>query len=482
MSLAFDKKYVSHRKVWVQKVNNYIEQDQINGDSTFTKFVDDELVLFSAYDNVRSIPCICDGLKPSQRKVMFALFKENYTKEIKVAQLGARVSEISGYHHGEESLFLTIINLAQNFIGSNNMNLLVPSGGFGSRRELGHDAASPRYIFTELSTYTKKLFNKDDLDILDYIIDEGKQIEPKFYVPILPIILINGAAGIGTGFSTNIPGFNYLDIIKNIKRHLSGSQMIEMSPYYANFTGKIEKDTDKPGSYTSYGIVKLHPSSNSIKITEIPVGIAIQTYKEYYEELETEEAYGIKKVYYVKDDDKPDFTLTFGSTSLYKEFIDLGKEKIIKILKLSKSISIRNMHLFNASGRIQKYSSAEEILEEFIDVRLEFNKKRKNSLIAQRTEDLIIIKNKVRFLDECLSGSLIFFKVKKDILYRDLEDRNYDKIDGKFIYLTNMNVLSFTYEMITELNDKYKKLKSELDIIKSKNEKEMFLDDLKNFE
>lgn len=96
-------------------------------------FVNKELILFSMADNIRSIPSVADGLKPGQRKILFACFKRNLTKEIKVAQLSGYVSEKTAYHHGEVSLAQTIVGLAQTFVGSNNVNLLDPNGQFGTR-------------------------------------------------------------------------------------------------------------------------------------------------------------------------------------------------------------------------------------------------------------------------------------------------------------------------------------------------------------
>jgi DNA topoisomerase-2 len=197
--LAFDKKKADDRKRWLQKYNFNMTLDQASTDVTYPDLINKELIHFSMYDVLRSIPSLCDGLKPSQRKVIFGMFKRNFSQEIKVAQLGAVVSELTAYHHGETSLFGTIINMAQDYPGSNNINLLNPNGQFGSRTQSGKDAASPRYIFTELSEITKNIYNKDDFEIIDYLEDDGQKIEPKFYIPILPMVLINGAQGIGTG-------------------------------------------------------------------------------------------------------------------------------------------------------------------------------------------------------------------------------------------------------------------------------------------
>lgn len=192
----------------------------------YKDFLDKELILFSRYDNTRSIPCVIDGFKPSQRKVLFGAFKRKLTSEIKVIQFSGYVSEHSAYHHGEQSLNGTIISMAQDFVGSNNVNLLVPSGQFGSRLLGGKDAASPRYIYTYLSPVTRKIFKEEDDALCHYLVDEGQSIEPDFYLPILPMVLVNGSEGIGTGYSTSIPNYNPVDIVNYLKAKLNGLRCV----------------------------------------------------------------------------------------------------------------------------------------------------------------------------------------------------------------------------------------------------------------
>ena len=166
--LAFSKKAVDQRKEWL---TNWMEEGKrrkelglaevylYEKDTRAVNYQDKELVLFSNMDNERSIPCLVDGLKPGQRKVLFTCMKRRLDKkEIKVAQLAG-----SAYHHGEASLMGTIINLAQNFVGSNNINVLQPIGQFGTRLSGGKDSASPRYIFTQLSPLARMVFNENEV-------------------------------------------------------------------------------------------------------------------------------------------------------------------------------------------------------------------------------------------------------------------------------------------------------------------------------
>ena len=199
IDLAFNKKRADDRKLWLANLNpdTFLNMNQRNID--YSEFIHKELILFSNYDNIRSIPSIVDGLKPGQRKILFACFKRNLRSELKVAQLSGYVAEQSAYHHGEASLAATIVGLAQNFVGSNNINILLPLGQFGTRYMGGKDMASARYIFTNLSPVTRCLFHVEDDPLLKYQEEDGQKIEPVYYVPVIPLVLVNGSDGIGTG-------------------------------------------------------------------------------------------------------------------------------------------------------------------------------------------------------------------------------------------------------------------------------------------
>jgi len=205
IDLAFSKTQADARKDWL---NTYDENNYVDHSLSFISykdFVNKELIGYSRANCIRAIPSICDGFKPGQRKILFACFKRNLTQEIKVAQLSGYVAEKSAYHHGEQSLASTIVGMAQNFVGSNNINHLEPKGQFGTRSMGGKDAASARYIYTKLTAIAKCVFHKNDKFLLNYLNEEGQSIEPEYYIPVIPMILVNGAEGIGTGWSTSIP-------------------------------------------------------------------------------------------------------------------------------------------------------------------------------------------------------------------------------------------------------------------------------------
>jgi DNA topoisomerase-2 len=284
IDMVFKNNRVPDRKLWLNKMPkddfmNYKEASQ-NGGVMYSEFINKEYIYFSHYDNARSIPHVIDGLKPSQRKVLFGCIKRKLTKgEIKVAQLTGYIAEHSAYHHGETSLQQTIVNMAQNFVASNNVNLLTPSGQFGTRRMGGKDAASARYIFTKLEKIAQTIFHPDDNELLTPLYDDGSQIEPEFYVPVIPMVLINGADGIGTGWSSKVPLYCPRQVIENLRRKISGEEFEPMKPYYNGFTGDIEEDTKTPGSYNVSGkIVRL--DDQTLLISELPIKKWTQDYKE----------------------------------------------------------------------------------------------------------------------------------------------------------------------------------------------------------
>ncbi|TKR76460.1 hypothetical protein L596_017590 [Steinernema carpocapsae] len=244
---------------------------------SFSDFINKELILFSNTDNERSIPSLVDGMKPGQRKVLFTCFKRADKKEVKVAQLAGAVGEMSAYHHGEQSLMMTIVNLAQDYVGSNNINLLLPIGQFGTRLQGGKDSASARYIFTQLNPVTRALFPQPDENVLRFLYEENQRIEPEWYCPIIPTVLVNGAEGIGTGWSTKVPNFNPREIVENMRRLIRGEEPKEMVPWYKNFRGTITQLDDQ--RYVCSGEVAVI-NSDTIEITELPIKTWTQNYKE----------------------------------------------------------------------------------------------------------------------------------------------------------------------------------------------------------
>jgi len=470
MKLAFDKKNADKRKEWLKNYDPNYEFVIENSKVSFTDNIDKELIHFSAYDNIRSIPNVMDGLKPSQRKVLYTVFKRNQTKEIKVAQLGSAVAEITDYHHGEASLYSTIVGMAQDYPGSNNINLLVPCGQFGSRGNLGKDAASPRYIFTHISIITNKIFVPEDNNnnVIDYNYSDNQEIEPKYYVPSIPMILVNGAIGIGTGYSTNIPQYNPEDIIENIRNKLANKPLKKLIPYYKGFEGTIVPDGD---NFIMSGVVK--QAGNSLVITEIPTTTAIDNYKDFIiNHLPN------CRIVNNSTENKVNIEVVFPSKQEIQDYIKNGKEFIYKDLKLCSKINTGNFYLFDCEQKLQKYASPNEIIEYFTENKLKFLQKRKDYLTDKYSTELEILKNKKRFLEEIMDDVVVVYKKRKQEIENILKNRKYYLLEGTYNYLTSMNISSFNAENLEALTKKIEEIQIKLDAILSSTPKSMFVDDL----
>jgi len=487
MTLAFAGDRANDRKKWLLNYNgNYVlsnDQKSVN----VTDFVNKELIHFSFYDIQRSIPSICDGFKPSQRKALYGSFLKkiyNEKTEIKVAQLSGFIAEKTCYHHGETSMQGTIINIAQDFVGSNNINVLFPNGQFGTRMQGGKDSASPRYIFTYLNKLTPMIFNEKDDPILTLLDDDGIIIEPKNYIPLIPMILVNGTTGIGTGFSTNVPCFNPLDIIKNIYNYLDGTPMNEMIPWYKGFHGTITKINDH--SYETRGKYEIQ-NNNTLIITELPIGMWTEQYKEFLESIEVSAENKTSYLDGFSDQNTSQrvyFILHFTGNKLQ---LFLKNGTLEKDLKLIQNVSTNNMHLFDNDGRIKKYNTPEDIIKEFCKIRLDGYTARKQYYIKKLDFDIVLYDWKIQFIEDVIDKKIeIFRKPKKDVI-QQLQQLKYPQLSTEigglvsYDYLTSLSWTIFTTEKIDEFNEKLSELEKELEILKNTTEIDMWKKELGDF-
>ena len=424
LSLAFHKKRSDDRKEWLAGYDSKRILDiGAGGRVPYTRFINDELIHFSNADNLRSLPHIMDGLKPSQRKILFGCFKRGLRSEVKVAQLAGYVSEHAAYHHGEASLCGTIVGMAQNFVGSNNVNLLVPNGQFGSRLMGGKDSASPRYIFTYLEPITDKVFRKEDAGILKHLDDDGMTIEPEFYLPCVPVLLINGCVGIGTGFSTDIPPYNPTDLVRVLRERITGRlpslRAVPLKPWWQGFKGLITEGG--PGCWITHGISKFDDSKNTITITELPVGVWTKDYKGFLDEVASvQPMQNVPKSmeYAYTDDGKPvlkgfddlytdeevKFVLYFDEDTY--EDMKAHPGEFEKRFRLTSSWRTTNMVAFDTEMKIQKYDTVGQILEGFYAPRLAYYEKRRLSEMERLEAEAVVADSKARFIRAVLEGSL----------------------------------------------------------------------------
>ena len=528
IDLAFNKKRADDRKLWLQNYNkdNVLDYSKLNVD--YKSFVDKDLIHFSNRDLQRSINHICDGLKESTRKIIYACFKRRlYTNEIKVAQLSGYVSEVSAYHHGENSLQQAIVGMAQIYVGTNNINLLNPNGQFGSRCQGGQDASSARYIFTLLSKLTRLIFKEEDNAILNYQDDDGQQIEPEYYVPIIPMILVNGGIGIGTGYSTNIPQFdpseliNICKIICNVIK-MSGTvvksvedletinetinilEINEITPYYLGFKGNIIKA--EKNSYISKGVYRWINDS-TVEITELPIGTWTEDYKEMLENMITNGLNNLKYIenHYTSKNVK--FILHF-NTSVKDNMAD--NFDVLFKLQSSKNLSINNIHLFNKDGAIQKYDTAVEIIKEWAETRILKYFERKNYQIKNLEKEAKVLSNKMRFILDVIAGNIqIMNKKLKEITERlielkyppintgsedvgeelgEKEEKAVDDVVDSNInykhynYLLKLPISQLTYDRKVILEKEYNELDEKLRNLKNTNIEDLWLNDLSELE
>lgn len=473
IDLAFRKKRSDDRKEWISNYNPTAMIDKFKHKTTYQSFIDNELIEFSMFDNVRNIPSMLDGLKPTQRKVLYTLLKKNFKNEIKVSQLTGTITDETAYHHGPVSLEETIINMAQNFTGSNNLNLLEPKGQFGTRKEGGDDHSAPRYIFTKLNDATRNIFIKEDDNILEFLNDDGKKIEPKFYLPIIPMILVNGSVGIGTAYSTNIPSFNVKDIIKYYKNRLNNKNYsFKIDPYVEGFKGKIiEIDNNK---YISQGIYEII-DNKTLKIKELPVKVWTEPYHDYLDKLIE------KKI--IKDYERRSINKDINIIVKFDEgVLDrwIEEDTIYKNLNLENILSLNNMMLFDENAKLVKYENQYHILDEFYNLRLKYYEKRKEFILNNKEKDINILENKILFLKFVIEDKIILNKRKKDDIISQIKSFNLLEIDDSYDYLLNMKLWNLSYEKIQELSTSLKNEKNELKLIKTKSIEEMWLNDLEN--
>jgi DNA topoisomerase-2 len=504
IELAFDKNRSDDRKSWLKTYDkdNIIEQSQKK--VLYHEFIDRELIHFSDYDCKRSIPCICDGLKPSLRKILFSCFKRNLKKEIKVAQLAGYVSENSAYHHGEQSLYDSIIGMAQDYVGSNNIELLEPKGQFGSRLCGGKDSASPRYIFTNLSELTFHIFNPLDNSLLEYNEDDGKKIEPLWYIPIMPLILINGSDGIGTGFSTKVPPHDPELVVKNLLNMIDDKPIEKMKPWFRGFKGIIEfKGINDYGleQYTNKGSYEIIDDT-TITINELPIGKWTDDYKSFLETLLYDKATETKssKQYLVDFSNNSTEKVVNYTLKLKKEDLSILKhnkdiENVFKLIDC-KNTNYSNMHLYNNKGVICKYDGVEEIMNEFYLIRIVYYAKRKEYMLKSMKKELDVYTAKIRFIEEFISGEINILQKEDEEIEQMLVDRNYPKFSSSsnedeigaenndsfsYDYLLNMKIKSLTKKKIDELKKLYENKLALYNDLESKSDKDLWKEDLLKF-
>ena len=461
IDLAFNKKRADDRKVWLQ---GYDKAALIptGVHVSYPDFINKDLIHFSNYNLERAIPSVMDGLKVSQRKILFSAFKRNLVSEIRVAQFAGYVSEHSGYHHGEQSLNDAIVGMAQDFMGSNNIPWLVPQGQFGTRLQGGSDSASPRYIHTFLQGHTKKLVPDADFAVLKYRDDDGTPVEPEWYAPVLPMLLVNGARGIGTGYSTYIPSYNPGVLKSRLTRWLEGDEQSlkePLTPFFNGFHGTVLEDGTVSGVYTK--------QKDEFVVSELPPGTWTQDYREWLEKLLTEGT--------VKD-------FTDMSTPEKINIRIKGIDEKVLVKSLTDKIKTTNMHAFNHKGVITKYLSANDILIEFAEVRRALYETRRTHQIAALQKELPYHVNVVRFIEDQISEEpeITLYRKSRKECDNILGEAEYNHVDESYDYIMRLPVSSFTSEEIEKHKKKLADLRGKIAELQKTTAAELWLTELRS--
>lgn len=497
MNLAFNKKMADERKTWLSTYNpkksiQFEEDPQTKKRKVgFTRFVNDELIHFSNADNIRSLPSVMDGLKPSQRKILFGCFKRGLRQEVKVAQLAGYVSEHAAYHHGEASLNQTITNMAQVFIGSNNLNLLAPVGQFGSRLMGGKDASSPRYIFTHMEPIVDVIFRKEDAPILNHLEDDGQTVEPDTYLPVVPLLAINGSVGIGTGFSTDIPPHNPKEIVGLLKERVGGEREslsgVELTPYWVGYRGIVEKKGDK--QWMARGVYTWNDAAKTVHITELPVGTWTKDYKAFLDSLVVGQGdkSELKTFEDLSNDVDVNFTLYLDSA--YYAVAKSNPEDFEKKFRLAASWKTSNMSCFDCSGNIVKYNTIGDMLEEFYMNRLVKYEVRRQHWIRALKDQLEELNAKWVFVRAIVEGKLKIVNEEDDVVLAGLKalelpprsDREHpDSLDA-YEYLLRMRVDRIKKRAIIEAEEAVAKAQAELAALEGTTPRAMWKKELEEF-
>lgn len=435
---------------------------------TVTDYLDNDYKEYAVYVvEERAIPSVIDGFKPTQRKVIFVankVWKNGSEKPMKIFQLAGRVAADAFYHHGDGSLNSAIIGMAQKF--KNSMPVLEDIGQFGSLRS--PEAAAPRYIATKLHKNFRLLYK--DFELLESRYEEGNEIEPKYFLPIIPTVLLNGGSGIAVGFATNILNRNPISLIDACLKSIDGKKYAEPTPWNREFNGPCELVDAEKFSWTFSGRYEVK-NTTTVVINELPPSVTYEKFDQLLIDLEDS-----RRIASYENNCKSNinYVLKFRREDL-KTLADSVKLK--RLLKMEERQS-ENFTVLDELGRLKIFNSASEIIDYFVKFRLTFYDKRKQFIIDTLNQELLILSNKARFVKAIIEGQLKINNVPRKEIILYLQTDNFDEVNGSYQYLLGMPIHSLTKETYEDLISAEATKEEELVAIKKKEPVQMYREDL----
>lgn len=415
----------------------------------------------------RAIPSVIDGLKPVQRKIVHIanrIWKGGSGKPMKVFQLGGQVSSLAMYAHGDASMNGAITSMAQTF--KNNLPLLEGVGQFGSLRV--PVAGAPRYIGVRLSGNFNLIYK--DFELLEGKTEEGCEVEPDFFLPIIPMVILNGSSGIAVGYSTNILNRNPLDVVNACLDYLRGRKVKELKPWLAEFSGTYDRDPDNPNRWNVKGVCEV-VNTTTVRVKDLPPSVTFEKYEEHLDSLVEKKAIAD---YENNSSSGVDYTVKFTRAAL-KEIVEGGR--LESLLKLNGS-ETENITTIDENGHLRIFGRAEDIVPYFCEYRLGWYGKRKEHLVAKLEKELRVLDNRARFVKAIVDKKLKVGNVPRKEVTDWLEKHGFDKDVGGYDYLVNMPIHSLTKERFEELLKAGEDKKAELEAVRSKDPRDMYTDDL----
>lgn len=450
----------------------------MSNDYSISKFFMEDLPSYAAYDGTRKIAQVWDGLKISMRKIIFTL-QNKYPKDfVKTETLANVCAAYTNYLHGAANLGGVCDTMAQSFVGANNYPLITGnSGGFGTR--IRPVCSANRYTRVSLSDITKHLFIDADNKILEQQFFEGDYIEPKYFMPIFPVLFLNGSTGMSTAYAHNIFPRDPHEVITYIKKKLAGSARprLELAPWFRGFNGTVRKN-DETGFYECVGVIERN-NMTSYTIKEIPIGMEYDKYIEHLDKLCDDK---VIVDYDDKCDTKKDNILFEIKTT--REFTKKHEdtESLNKVFKLVKSLP-ENFTCIDENSRAKQFETAQDVLDNFIDIRLKFYQKRKDWLLKTMVDKLTQLASKYYFIKGVVDGQIVVSKRKKENIIAQLEKfEKIKKVNGSYDYLLALSISKLTIEEMDALKEEIVQLKTKYTETKNNTIENMWLSDLKELQ